>query len=364
MDSDIVLTLKAAEGNPRNSEGSFVTLTDGRILFAYSRYRGGDDWSDHATADIAGRTSADGGRSWSADDRILVPNEGVCNVMSASLLRLQDGRIALFYARKNSFLDCRLWMRTSTDEASTWSDPSPCIPAPGYFVVNNDRVIQTSSGRLVVPAAYHRAKLNTGEMNWSAFDSRGIAVFFLSDDDGKTWHESADWLAFPGKCSSGLQEPGVIERQDGTLYGWCRTAAGCQYYMESGDGGDTWSVPRPSPFRSPCSPLSIKRIPGTGRLLAVWNDHSELSKSQQSDGRSSSWGRTPLSIAVSRDDGRTWEHSTAVETDPDCGFCYTAIHFTDRAALLAYCCGGGQSAVLQDSCIRRLNLSELNDSGA
>ena len=357
----IVLELPGRAGNPRNSEGSFVALTDGRILFAYSRYRGPSekDWADHATADIAARTSRDGGLTWDATDRILVPNEGACNVMSASLLRLQDGRIALFYLRKNSFRDCRLWMRTSADEAATWSEPTPCIPAPGYFVVNNDRVIQLHGGRLVVPAAQHRMRLDTDAMRGDAIDNRGIVMFFLSDDGGRTWRESRDWLAFPGRCSSGLQEPGVIERRDGTLYGWCRTEAGSQYETESADAGETWSVPKPSRFRSPCAPLSIKRVPDTGRLLAVWNDHSKVAEHRETDWKSSSWGRTPLTAAVSDDDGTTWLPGRDIETDPDRGFCYTAIHFTDDAALLAYCCGGVPRGVLQDLRIRRVPLAAL-----
>lgn len=38
---------------------------------------------------------------WSKDDTEVVPNEGAMNVMSVSLLRLQDDSIALFYLRKN-----------------------------------------------------------------------------------------------------------------------------------------------------------------------------------------------------------------------------------------------------------------------
>jgi hypothetical protein len=40
MANDIVLSLAAKPGNPRNSEGSFVNLANGDILFAYSRYTG------------------------------------------------------------------------------------------------------------------------------------------------------------------------------------------------------------------------------------------------------------------------------------------------------------------------------------
>ncbi|NQT53667.1 exo-alpha-sialidase, partial [bacterium] len=76
--------LPPGKGNPRNSEGDFVQLKDGRLLFVYTHFTGGG--SDHARAHLAGRFSADGGRTWTADDVVVVPNEGTMNVMSASLL--------------------------------------------------------------------------------------------------------------------------------------------------------------------------------------------------------------------------------------------------------------------------------------
>ncbi len=365
MHADLVLKLDATAGNPRNSEGSFVALADGRILFAYTHYYG-DSWADEATAQICARSSADGGRTWSDRDQVMVENEGRQNVMSVSLLRLQSGRLGLWYLRKNSVVDCRPHLRTSRDEGRTWSRASRCIPAPGYFVVNNDRVVQLRGGRLVVPAAYHRAKSlpsrRPGQAH-GALDGRGIALFYLSDDGGRTWRESKDWWALPLRSGTGLQEPGVVELADGRLYGYCRTDAGCQYEMLSEDGGETWSPPQPSSFRSPAAPLGIKRIPATGDLLAVWNDHSgRLAPVRPAEAgfASRSWGRTPLVCAISRDEGATWEHHQLLETDPERGFCYTAIHFTNEAVLLAYCCGGGQhSQVLQDLCIRRVPIKEL-----
>ncbi|MGC9317723.1 MAG: sialidase family protein, partial [Armatimonadota bacterium] len=100
----------------------------------------GASGSDFAPAHLAARYSSDGGYTWTDEDVMVVPNEGGDNVMSVSLLRLQDGRIALFYCRKNSREDCHMYMRTSADEAQTWSEPQLCIPEDGYFVVNNDRV--------------------------------------------------------------------------------------------------------------------------------------------------------------------------------------------------------------------------------
>ena len=361
----IVLDLAHRRGNPRNSEGAFVTLKDGRILFVYTHYYG-KSWSDEATARLCSRVSADGGRTWSPRDEVVVENEGGCNVMSVSLLRLHDGRIALFYLRKNSVADCRAQMRTSSDEGKTWIRPTLCIPAPGYFCVNNDRVIQLSGGRLVMPASWHRNKRpapGPKDRMYEALDFRGIAVSFLSDDAGLTWREARDWWALPVRSGSGLQETGAVELADGRLYGHARTDVGCHYEMFSEDRGETWSAPRPSAFKAPCSPLCIKRIPGTGNLLAVWNDHSGRLvpvRPQDNSFQSTSWGRTPLVAAVSRDEGRTWSRGRLVESDPKRGFCYTAIHFADDAVLLAYCCGGGKkSVVLQDLCVRRVTLDWL-----
>ena len=51
----IALELKPGPDNPRNSEGAFISLKDGRIMYIYSRYYGKSS-SDHATADRRGRT--------------------------------------------------------------------------------------------------------------------------------------------------------------------------------------------------------------------------------------------------------------------------------------------------------------------
>src|SRR5690606_19627306 len=94
---------------------------------------------DYAEAHLAGRFSSDGGATWSEDDVTVVAHEGGHNVMSVSLLRLQDGSIALLYLRKLDFDDCIPQLRISTDEAQTWSEPIACITEPaGYYVVNND----------------------------------------------------------------------------------------------------------------------------------------------------------------------------------------------------------------------------------
>jgi len=313
------------KGNPRNSEGDIIELKDGRLCLIYTRFSGGT--GDHAAADLAMQTSDDGGKSWS-DDKIVVRRPGGLNVMSVSLLRLASGEIALFYLRKTSKEDCRPLMCASTDEAETWSQPTVCIADKvGYYVLNNDRAVQLRAGRLVLPVAWHQGP-------GQGRDTAGVIMCYLSDDNGKTWRRSKDSFKgyAPNRQRIVVQEPGVVELKDGRLMMFMRTNAGSQYICYSQDAGETWTKARPSNLASPLSPASVKRIPWTGELLCVWNDHSGIH--EYPAGR-----RTPLCMAISQDEGKTWSRSRIIEDNPDGWYCYTAITFVKDRALLAYCAG-------------------------
>lgn len=341
------LELPPSKDNPRNSEGSFVSLKDGRVLFVYTHFTGGG--GDHSAAHLAGRYSSDGGKTWTKEDRVIVENEGGMNVMSVSLLRLQGGEIALFYLIKNSEQDCRPVMRLSTDESATWGAPMTCITDEvGYYVLNNDRVIQLKNGRLVAPVCLHWVK---GE---SKADWQGMVMCYLSDDSGKTWRRSK--TAQKGYDVAGkritTQEPGVVELKDGRVMMFIRASGGCQYLAYSSDGGDTWSAPVASDIKSPVSPASIKRLPSTGDLLLVWNDHANIPAYLRNR-------RVPLSTAISKDDGKTWQKIKVLEGNPQGWYCYIAVHPMDDAVLLGYCAMSG----LAHSRITRVPVSWLYTDG-
>src|SRR5258708_16334907 len=80
------LQLDATKLNPRNSEGAFIHLKDGRLLFIYSHFTGGT--ADEAAADLVGRFSNDGGITWGLDAFQVVPPAGKLNPISPPLLRL------------------------------------------------------------------------------------------------------------------------------------------------------------------------------------------------------------------------------------------------------------------------------------
>lgn len=320
---ELVLKLEPGEDNPRNSEGDFVTLKDGRILFIYSRFTGASA-SDFAAAYLVGRYSSDGGRTWTRDDRVIVKNDAGMNVMSVSLLRLKNGDIALFYARKNSVDDCIPFMRISKDEGETWSGPVACITdKKGYFVLNNNRVIQLKSGRILVPVAWHVTPPG------GKFNDRGKLYVYRSDDNGASWSSSPE-IANPDDVTT--QEPGLIALKKNKIMMIIRTDAGFQYQSFSNDNGATWGPAAVTGIQSPVSPATIARIPSTGDLLMVWNNNGLT-------GPIKGW-RTPLNIAYSKDEGKTWQNRKVVESDPEGWYCYTAIHFVGKNdVLLSYCAG-------------------------
>lgn len=349
----VIPLLPPGPGNPRNTEGAFVTLRDGRILFAYTRFSGGD--SDHDAATIAGRYSSDDGKTWSHEDATLVANEGAMNVMDVSLLRLRDGRIAVFYLRKNSVFDCKPFVRFSSDEAKSWSEARQCVFEDAYWVLNNDRVVELPSGRLLMPLARH---LRSG----GDYDPRGTAHVFYSDDAGSTWRHSPTVLECPTPSRTGFQEPGVVALKDGRVMMFIRTRLGSQYVSYSKDRGETWSPAKPSPLRSPLSPASIKRIPSTGDLLAVWNDHASVPeefRAKDADSGARGGKRTPLTLAISRDEGETWTNKQNLLAHPDGWYCYTAIHFVKDSVLLGFVSGGVGLPGLSKTDIARVPVASL-----
>lgn len=346
--------------NPRNSEGAFLSLKDGAVLFVYSRFKGTgcEDWQ---ASDICAVVSTDGGRSF-GDERLLLTceEENAANIMSLSLLDMENGDIGLFYLVRHTYTMMQMYMRRSNDNGQTWGERILCTPQEGFFVVNNDRVVRLKSKRILIPAACHRTG-RFGEGDESFLDYRSEVVFFYSDDDGYSWQAAEGKCCMPymRNCTSGLQEPGVVELSPGILWGFARTDLGRQYEMFSMDNGNTWTGPGPSRFTSPNSPLSMKRDKN-GDLWAVWNPVPEYNGREKTGFFTG--GRTPLVIAVSRDNGQTFERETAFETDEYRGYCYCAIYFLEDGMLLGYNAGGAEDgSCLARTRIRRIDGKELED---
>ena len=363
-----VLFLSTSEVNPRNGEGSLIRLKNGNILYAYTQYYG-DDWGDHATARIAAMISEDEGENW-RDAGVLIKKDGdALNIMSVSLLRMNNGDLGVFYLRKfmsGDDLLCIPFFVRSGDEGKTFSEPVRCLDEDGYFVVNNDRVITLSNGRHMFPAAYH------GESGLRA--KPGKLRVCYSDDDGQTWKISEDAICSPYNDYIQLQEPGLYELGDGRVWLWCRTAYGHQYQSFSSDGGESWCAISPAlRFTSPDSPMQIRNV--GEYTAAIFNplaynclrDEKEIWKSPK---------RTPYVCAISRDRGFSFveDRNTSanggfeafvkdcylLEDDLSNSYCYPAILGVKDGFLVAYYHSNGTDVCLNSAKIIKVRYDELD----
>lgn len=193
------------------------------------------------------------------------------------------------------------WVSLTDDGGATWSDP---IRAQ---VSSPHGPTMLRSGRLLYIG---KRALDTQDMYV------GPILASASDDGGRTW----DWLGqvptIPGTFSGSYYEPHLLELPSGKLLAairleeWGPKDDGGRTPLErlgippfsialtdSSDGGRTWSVPRARGFHG--SPPHLMRH-SSGAILLTYGRRQE-----------------PLGqrVAISRDDGATWEHDLILRDD-------------------------------------------------
>jgi predicted neuraminidase len=246
-------------------------------------YGGSYESADDQTLFLSRRTA--GERTWQTPQALIkgpdpLPGNGVIFVDG-------DDRVWIVWCRMDAsrplgrgqgWDNCRLMSRVSTDHGRTWSKDTEFLDATLKAVPRNPP-IQLASGDLVLPVEAI---------------VKGVegSVFLIGSNRGKTWRQ--------GGFTPGGSQPAVIQRRDKTLFALMRQAPRLTQ-IESNDGGETWSNATPSVLRNPDSGISMTQL-ANGHLVVVFND-SELQ-------------RTPLSIARSLDEGKTWETPLHLESNP------------------------------------------------
>lgn len=346
--------------NHRNSEGDFIKLKNGDILFVYTRYDANAD--DHAFANLYAVKSTDGGETFSEPylvlDRLSVNGN---NVMSVSLMRMQNGDIGLYYLKKTDYFQCRLFLIRSADEGKTWSKEVLCTGEKGYYVVHNGRALRLASGKIIVPAAYVEVLTDPKDESISTDWKPAVFKTYASYDDGYTWVEEGGKTMKGTNSPHGLQEPCFVQLNDGRVWCLARTDLGRIYHSYSSDEGKTWDEFTPSWFTSAISPITVKRV-SKDRLVSFWTPIPVFNGVTQKVGECWTWGRNPYVCAISTDDGKNFSSPYAIETDKNRGFGYTAFFETDDGDLLvAYCAGGEEDGwfMLNRLRIRKIYADEL-----
>ena len=337
---------------PRNSEGAFALLSDGRIMFAFSRFIDGSQ--DASSAEIAAICSSDGGESFGEERTLFEKGEGDVNIMSVSFLRMLDGALGIFYLRKfisdTGIMCCIPYHRRSYDDGVSWTTPVRLINEDGYYVLNNDRVIRLSDGRIMLAVAHHPNESDVGEV-----------VVYVSDDDAKSFKRTGDVLRLPFEHPfSGLQEPGVCELSDGRIWLWARTGHAYQFESYSEDGGKSFGGVSPNEFfTSPNSPMSVKKL-RDGRLVAIFNPipnyNTRYPLEEGENPETASYnkrlyhpfsvygGRNPYVLAVSERDSKSFSpYIRILEDRGGYNFCYASIFENEDYLLVAYFTDGKPS---------------------
>ncbi|NLD87957.1 MAG: exo-alpha-sialidase [Clostridiales bacterium] len=318
---------KTSESNPRNSEAAVIRCRDGSLFivwqcFTKSKFGSGDQ----APASLKCKRSYDNGRTWT-DERVLVEKSDDCvNLYSPNLIRLRDGSIALLYMKYIHLTSgepqlSNIYIAKSYDECETFIE-TRLITENDRFCMSNDCIRRLSSGRIVMPVTYH-----LGEM-WAKTEHIYVTVL-ISDDDMDTFRIAKGKVDLPMR---GAMEPFIAQSENGDLVMVMRSQLGSLFRSCSHDEGETWTKPQTTGLRIPESCPFIFNVPSSRAMVVIWNN-SEYDMNW----RSHYGKRTPLTIALTFDDGKTFKYLRDIETEPNTAFTNPgAIWLSDDELLVTY----------------------------
>lgn len=300
---------------PRKSEGDVVELADGRLLLVYMEFFG--DGSDLAQTRLVAQESDDGGMSWSGYRVLVETAPEDINAYSPNLIRGLNGDILMLFMRQHSSVPPRysfhVWR--SKDEGKSFVSDTQFANRQNHQLCHAT-IKRLDSGRLLLPTSPAATESNTDYGHVTCCTS------FYSDDDGRTWQEASNRVYLPMR---GAMEPHAEQTRDGRVLMVMRNQLGSIFLAESHDEGATWNKPQTTGLRTPESCPELVRIPDTGHLLMIWNNSS-----YNPDFASHYGKRSPLTTAVSCDEGRTWINFRNIENDPGRAFSNPGCRFTRR----------------------------------
>ena len=307
----LAVPMEVREYGYRGWPGDILERRDGSLLMSYMD--GG----------IAGRVSADGGRTW-GEEYVLVPDpvdQG--SLCPPSFLRLPDGNVLLSYIYRAETVPYygHNYYRRSLDDGQAWGEQYVLTPLPGYCIMHNDKLLLLSDGRIIAPAEYKKDRPSSED------HSDYASIVFHSDTNGHSWQVSRnDVDVRPHEA----QEPHVVELMDGRLLLLFRTYSGYVGRAFSSDRGLTWSegeLMEDWKLSRRSSAITVDRIPSTGDLLLI-----RCTGEGGPDGRY----RTPLTSAISSDDGETWTRERVIAGSSEDDYGYQSVTFVGDDLVMSY----------------------------
>jgi sialidase-1 len=307
---------------PRSDTASVAELSDGRLIVVYHKYEMGKHAGhDQGICRIWSKTSRDDGKTWQQPRMLVDVAPGDMNVQAPALLRLKSGRLMMNCLRAHkSGGSSTMCVFSSDDQGRSFSELDPVWQrSKGQLLQGGaSSLVALESGRLILP-------MHGGSGN--QWKQKNSAWCFVSDDKGKTWQRSTA-IDLPKR---GAMEASVAELADGTLLMSLRTQLGGPYLSRSIDCGMTWSEAVFSNLEGGESCTCLRRIPEKKDIVLFWNN-SKYNKKHHHFGE-----RTPLTAAISSDNGKSWRIIGNIADDPKAEYTNLDCFFTSRGdAVLTY----------------------------
>jgi predicted neuraminidase len=205
-----------------------------------------------------------------------------------------DNRIYLFFKVGRPIEVWETWVCTSEDQGKTWSTARELVAGNkgGRGPVKNKPIV-LSNGDWLAPASIQN--IWDGCKIWDAFMD-------ISSDRGQTWEKIPITLNRENIKGFGLIQPTVWESQPGCVHAMIRSSCGYLFRSDSRDFGRTWCPAYQTSIPSNNSGIDLDRL-SDGTLVMAYNPVAK------------DWGkRTPLRVALSQDNGKTWPRFKDIET--------------------------------------------------
>lgn len=261
----------------------------------YIAYYGGSGEYELDTA-VYGARLVKGETTWTRPGRIAdTPFHSDGNPV---VWQAPDGIVWLFHVVRygDTWSDSRIHAKISKDGAHTWSDPFILADERGMMV--RSQPILLNDGDYLLPI-YHETGHDTEFVGPDT-----TSLFLRCDPKTMKWTET-------NRISSriGNLQPSVVQIDDNYLIAYMRRGGGYEpredawvVRSESHDGGRTWSEGVETKFPNPNAAVEFIRL-RSGNLMLVYND--------------SKTDRTPLTVAISKDNDKTWPYKKNIETGKD-----------------------------------------------
>lgn len=279
------LIFEKIPGAAAHHASSITVAANGDLLVSW--YGGSYESSDDEALYLARRPR--GQRLWETPRMLLRnPRQPVGN---AVIFTMPNGENWIIWGRMEAsqpllahtgWAETRLLYRVSRDHGRSWSADAP-FPMETTGWLPRNVAIRLASGAILVPISDER-------------NNRDLSFFLLTRDNGAHWTRSAN---IPNAQSQG-EQPAVAQRRDGSLLAFLRTAPSL-LQTESSDDGLTWTPAQPTEFNNPDAAISLCAL-NNGNLILVWNNNER--------------GRSPLHIARSTDNGKSWSKPLQLESNP------------------------------------------------